>query len=185
MIRRWMTRRRHKREMAEKLESTALKLEADLQETVDKLKESVLEEVDQAKDQQTSSEDEELNKTVTALKVKMQQDKEDCKRLLNMASQVEEKEDESMYKSVFGLIIKDSIDSILKREIVHLTMQMSLFRNNVSRKMLSDDTLTDETPLNIMNVLKGFEEEWKVWKEQDKNDCQEDLSYQALRSLII
>ena len=48
MIRRWMTRRRHKREVAEKLESTALKLEADLQETVDKLKESVLEEVDQA-----------------------------------------------------------------------------------------------------------------------------------------
>ena len=50
MIRRWMTRRRRKRKMAEKLESTALKLEADLQETVDKLKETVLEEVDQAMD---------------------------------------------------------------------------------------------------------------------------------------
>ena len=60
MIRRWMTRRRRKREMAEKLESTALKLEADLQETVDKLKETVLEEeVDQTKEQQTSSSEDE------------------------------------------------------------------------------------------------------------------------------
>ena len=124
-------------------------------------------------------------KTVTALKVKMQQDKEDCKKLLRIATHVEEKEDESLYKSVFGLIIHDSMDSIMKREVVHLTMQMSLFRNNIARRMLSDETLTDETPLNIRNVPKGFEEAWKVWKEQDKNQCQEELSYQALKSLII
>ena len=92
MIRRWMTRRRRKREMAEKLESTALKLEADLQETVDKLKETVLEEEEEV-DQPTSSEEEKLTEAVTALKAKMQQDKEDCRKMLRMATEVKEKEE--------------------------------------------------------------------------------------------
>ena len=207
MIRRWMTRRRRKREMAEKLESTALKLEADLHETVNKLKETVLEAVDDEKlkemmleevekeeklketmleeEQQTKSSEEELSETLTDLKVKLQQDKEDCQQLLRMATEVKEKEGESLYKSVFGMIVQDSMDSIMKREVVRLTVQISLFRNNISRRLLTDETLTDETPLNIMNVPKGFEEAWKVWKEQDNKECQGELSYQALRSLII
>ena len=188
MIRRWMTRRRRKREMAEKLESTALKLEADLQETVDKLKKTVLEEEDdltEDEDETVDKTEDELSEVVAALKEKMQQDKEDCKQLLKMATEVKEKEDESLYKSIFGLNIHDSMDSIMKREVVRLTVQMSLFRNNIARRLLSDETLTDETPLNIANVPKGFEEAWKVWKEQDKNECQEELSYQALRTLII
>ena len=185
MIRRWMTRRRRKREMAEKLESTALKLEADLQETVDKLKETVLEEEDDQTKETSSSEADDLIKSVTALKLRMQQDKEDCKQLLGMVTEVKEKEDESLYKSVFGLVIHDCMDSIMKREVVHLTMQMSLFRNNIARRLMADESLTDETPLNILNLPKGFSEAWKVWKEQDKDESQEELSYQALRSLII
>ena len=171
MIRRWMTRRRRKREMAEKLESTALKLEADLQETVDKLKEK--------------EEEEELTEAVTVLRAKLQRDKEECKKMLRTATHVEEKEDESLYKSLFGMIVRDCIDTVMKREVLHLTMQMSSFRNSISRRMLTDETLTDETPLNILNVPKGFEEAWKVWKEQDKNECQEELSYQTLKSLLI
>lgn len=169
--------------MAEKLlEADALKLETELQDTVDKLKESVLEAVDQKKDDTT---EEELRRCVTALKMKMQQDKEDCKWLLDTAGNDEEKEDEYLYKSVFGLVVQDSVDSILKREVVNLTFQMSLFRNNISWKMLTDETLTDDTLLNVLNVPKGFEEAWRVWKEQDKNDDQEELSYQTLKSLVI
>ena len=152
-------------------EAEEVKLETELKNTVDQNGEE--------------DETERLRRHVIELKLKMVEDRDRCKQLLDSASEVEEKEDETLYKAFFGLIVKDSVNSILKREVVNLALQMSLFRNNISRKMLSDDTLTDETPLNIMNVPKGFEEAWKVWKEQDKNECQEELSYQALKSLII
>ena len=77
------------------------------------------------------------------------------------------------YQSLFGLIVKDSMDSILKREVVNLTMQMSLFGNNISRKMITDETIRDDTGIDIMKVPEGFEEAWRVWKEEDMKDDQE------------
>lgn len=68
------------------------------------------------------------------------------------------------------------MDSVLKRKVVNLALQMSLFKNNISRKMM-----TDETGLNMTNMPKRFEEAWKVWKEQDLDE----LSYQTLKSLVI
>ena len=98
---------------------------------------------------------------------------------------MEEKEGETLYKSLFRRIVKDSVDSILKGEVVNLIMQMSLFRNNISRRMITDESTTDATAVNMMEMPKGFEEAWRVWKEQDKNDDQEELSYQALKSFMI
>lgn len=159
--------------MAEKTLEVTLKLEKELQETVDKLEESVLEE-----DNNTT--EEELKGRVVEIKSKMQQDNEDCMKLLDMVGHVEQKEDESLCESIFTLVVKDSVDSILRKEMAHPSMQIALFRNNISQKMLTDDT-----PLNVLDVPKGFFEAWKVWKEQAQNENQEELSYQALRALVI
>lgn len=69
------------------------------------------------------------------------------------------------------------MDSVLKRKVVNLALQMSLFRNNISRNY----RITDETGLNMTNMPKRFEEAWKVWKEQDLDE----LSYQTFKSLVI
>ena len=163
--------------MAEKLpdvvlsEAEEVKLELELKNTVDQ----------NGKEDET----ERLRRRVIELKLKMVEDRDRCKQLLDSASEVEEKEDETLYKAFFGLIVKDSVNSILKREVVNLALQMSLFRNNISRRMITDESTTDATAVNMMEMPKGFEEAWRVWKEQDKNDDQEELSYQTLKSLVI
>ena len=166
-----------RKKMAEKLpdvvlsEAEEVKLELELKNTVDQ----------NGKEDET----ERFRRRVIELKLKMVEDRDRCKQLLDSASEVEEKEDETLYKAFFGLIVKDSVNSILKREVVNLALQMSLFRNNISRRMITDESTTDATAVNMMEMPKGFEEAWRVWKEQDKNDDQEELSYQTLKSLVI
>ena len=58
------------------------------------------------------------------------------------------------------MILKDGVDSILKREVVHLTAQMCRFRNNISRKLLTDEgtCITVDSPIDMVKVPEGFEE---------------------------
>ena len=83
------------------------------------------------------------------------------------------------------MIIKDSVDSILKREVIHLTTQMCRFTNNIGKKLLTDEEITDEIPIDKLKVPKGFEEAWKVLKEQEGNEDREELSYKALTVLVM
>ena len=56
------------------------------------------------------------------------------------------------------MILKDDVDSILKREVVRLTVQMCRFRNNISGKLLTDEGITDDSPIDMVKVPEGFEE---------------------------
>ena len=98
---------------------------------------------------------------------------------------MKKKEDDSLYESIFSLIVKDSVEFILRREVANLKLQLSLFWNNISWRILTDETLTNDMPLNVLDVPKGFFEAWRVWKEQAQNENQEELSYQALKALIL
>ena len=60
------------------------------------------------------------------------------------------------------MIIKDSVDAILKREVIHLTAQMCRFRNNIATKLPADEEITDDTPIDLLKVPEGFEDAWKV-----------------------
>ena len=51
-------------------------------------------------------------------------------------------------------------------------------------KLDTDEEITDETPIDMMNVPEGFEDAWRVWKEQ-VGDPNKELSYKALRSFIM
>ena len=115
----------------------------------------------------------------------MEEDKEDCLEALKVAGGVERTKGESLYKTLFDMIIKDSVDAILKREVIHLTVQMCRFRNKIAKKLPADEEITDDTPIDLLKVPEGFEDAWKVWKEQEENKDLEELSYKALRDHIM
>ena len=148
------------------------KLEADLKESFDQLKEVEEKAVD--KEQLPELGEEEL---VAVMERKMAEDKEDCLEALKVAGGVE--------RTKGGMIIKNSVDAILKREVIHLTAQMCRFRKNIAKKLPADEEITDDTPIDLLKVPEGFEDAWKVWKEQEGNKGREELSYKALRDYIM
>ena len=156
------------------------KLEADLKESVDRVKE--VEKKADDKEPLPELREEEL---VAVMERKMTKDKEDCLEALKVAGGVEKKQGESLYKTLLGMIIKGSVDAILKREVIHLTAQMCRFRNNIATKLPADEEITDDSPLDLLKVPDGFENAWKVWKEQEGNKDREELSYKALRDHIM
>ena len=162
------------------------KLEADLKESIDQLKETVIGELEEKKaddkEQLPRLGEEEL---LAVLESKIVEDKEDCLEALKLAGGVEKTKVESLYKTLFGMIIKGSVDAILKKEVIHLTAEMCQFRNNIAKKLPADEEITDDTPLDLLKVPQGFEDAWKVWKKQKGNKDREELSYKALRNLIM
>lgn len=50
------------------------------------------------------------------------------------------------------------MDSILRREVVIITLQMSLFRNNISQRLMLDESTSDDTGLDMSNMQIGFKE---------------------------
>ena len=119
----------------------------------------------------------ELKYAVDELKAKMNDDKKRCKHMLNQASEVEA-EGESSYKTLFGMVVKDCVDTILKKEVMYLTVEMSRFRRNFSRRLVQDESLTFKSPLNLSRLPEGFQEAWKTWIQDDR-DTREELSYKA------
>ena len=86
-------------------------------ESIDQLKETVLEEVEmKANDKEPLQElgEEEL---VAVMECEMAEDSEDCLEALNLAGGVEKTKGKSLYKTLFGMTIKDSVDAILKKEV--------------------------------------------------------------------
>ena len=63
-----------------------------------------------------------------------------------------------------------------------ITLQMSLFRNNISQRLMLDESTTDDTGLNMSNMQMGFK---KGCVEQEKSFDQQELSYQAPKLLVI
>ena len=124
----------------------------------------------------------ETESAIAEMKTKSDANRKEMKRRLDEVKQVKEIAGESLYNSLFGMLVQDCVDSIVKKEVIYLTVEMSRFRNNISEKMLADKSRMD-TPMNIARLAKGFEEAWKIWRAGDTEegrDARGEKSYQAL-----
>ena len=115
---------------------------------------------------------------IVALKAKANADREEVRERLNHAKEVKTEDDEGLYNGLFGMLVQDSVDSILKKEVVRLTVEMCRFRRNISEKMLADRS-RDNAPMNIARLPEGFNEAWRLWRLGEEG-TREEASYQAL-----
>ena len=162
---RWMRRRRRRRNMAENLPDVVVT------EQLDDLPQSY-------EDTQTS----EAESIIAEMKSKADADRKEIKERLDQAKQVKEKAGDGLYNSLFGMLVQDCVDSIVKKEVVNITMEVCRFRNNISEKMLADESRMD-APMNIAGLHEGFAEAWKIWRAGDTEEARDargEKSYQAL-----
>ena len=116
---------------------------------------------------------------IDATRAKANTDREEMRERLNQAKEVKSEDGEGLY-SLFGLLIQDCVDSILKKEVVRLTVEMCRFRRNISEKMVTDKS-RDNAPMNIARLPEGFNEAWRLWRLGDTEEGnREEASYQAL-----
>ena len=123
-----------------------------------------------------------MESIIDEMKSKVDADKKEIRENLDQAKQVKENAGESLYNSLFGMLVKDCVDSILKKEVVYFTVEMCRFRNNISEKMIADKSRAD-APLNIARLSEGFDEAWKIWRAGDTEEARDargEKSYQAL-----
>ena len=130
----------------------------------------------------SESQEAEAMTIIDEMKAKANADREEMKERLNQAKEVQSVDGEGLYNSLFGLLIQDCVDSILKKEVVKLTVEMCRFRRNISEKMQADNS-RDNTPMNIAGLPEGFNEAWRLWRLGDAQEggaTREEASYQAL-----
>ena len=99
---------------------------------------------------------------------------------------MKEDEGESLYRGLFGMLVKDCVQSILKKEVVYLTAEMCRFRNNIAQKMVEDESRAD-APMNLARLYEGFAEAWRIWRAGDTEDARDargDASYQVLVTVL-
>ena len=157
---RWM---RRKRKMAEKLPDVVV---------TEQMDEAAPPSYDEAQRSEAES-------IIAEMRSKADADRKEMKERLNEAKEVREKGGESLYNSLFGMLVQDCVDSILKKEIVKLTVEMCRFRNNISEKMLADESCANE-PMNIAGMPEEFAEAWRIWRTSDTEEARGDESYQTL-----
>ena len=142
----------------------------------------VTEQMDDVPPSYDESQKSEAESIIAEMKSKAEADRKEMRERLNQAKEVKEKADESLYSSLFGMLIQDCVDSILKKEVVKLTMEMCRFRNNISEEMMNDEGRAD-APMNIAGLHEGFAEAWRIWRAGDTEegrDVRGEESYQAL-----
>ena len=152
-------RRRRKRKMAEKVDDVAM----------------TTNEVPPSYDESQGAE---ANSIIDEMRAKANTDREEMRERLNQAKEVQSVDGEGLYNSLFGLLIQDCVDSILKKEVVKLTVEMCRFRRNISEKMQADRSRID-APMNIAGLPEGFNEAWRLWR-LDEEGNREEASYRAL-----
>ena len=118
---------------------------------------------------------------IDEMKAKADADKKEMRERLNQAKEVKTVDGEGLYNSLFGLLIQDCVDSILKKEVVNLTVEMCRFRKNISEKMLADKS-RNNAPMNIARLPEGFNEAWRLWRlgDTEEGEAVREASYQAL-----
>ena len=124
----------------------------------------------------------ETESIIVEMKTKSDVHKKEMKRMLDEAKQVKEKAGDGLYESLFGMLVQDCVDSIVKKEVVNITMEVCRFRNNISKKMLADESRMD-APMNIAGLPEGFDKAWKIWRAGDTEEARDargEESYQAL-----
>ena len=121
---------------------------------------------------------------IDEMKAKADSDREEMRERLNQAKEVKTESGEGLYNSLFGLLIQDCVDSILKKEVIGLTVEMCRFRRNISEKMQADNS-RDNAPMNIARLPEGFNEAWRLWRLGDTEEgSREEASYQALLTAL-
>ena len=125
----------------------------------------------------------EANGLIAELKSKADGVKKEVRERLDQAKQVREEDGESLYNSLFGMLVQDCVDSILKKEVVHLTTEMCLIRRNISEKLSADESRVDQ-PMNITRLPEGFGEAWRLWRAggdtEEGRVTRGEASYEAL-----
>ena len=119
---------------------------------------------------------------IDEMKSKANADRKEIRKRLDQAKEVKAANGEGLYNSMFGMLVQDCVDSILKKEVVNLTVEMCRFRKNIFEKMLADESRA-EAPMNIARLPEGFNEAWRLWRLDDTEEgraVREEASYQAL-----
>ena len=107
------------------------------------------------------SQEAEARIVIDEMKSKANADRKAVRDLLNQAKEVKAENGEGLYNSLFGMLVQDCVDSILKKEVVNLTVEMCRFRKNISEKMLADESRAD-APMNIARLPEWFNEAWRL-----------------------
>ena len=139
--------------------------------------------VDEETQTDESSRDAEIKRLLLELKLKRVKDRQVVNENLKRVREVKEDEDESVYESLFGLVVQDCVDAILKKELMGLTFEMNRFRNNIAKGIGADPALMGKR-LNMMGLPGAFEESWKVWRQSDLED-KEKKSFQTFLSKLL
>ena len=95
------------------------------------------------------------------MKSKVNADRKEVRERLDQAKEVKAENGEGLYNSLFGMLVQDCVDSILKKEVVNLTVEMCRFKKNISERMLADESHA-EAPMNIARLPEGFNEAWRL-----------------------
>ena len=130
----------------------------------------------------SESQEAETRSIIDEMKSKADADRKEMRERLNQAKEVKTEDGEGLYNSLFGMLVQDCVDSILKKEVVKLTVEMCRFRKNISEKMLADEARADAS-MNIARLPEGFNEAWRLWRLGDTEEgraIREEASYQAL-----
>ena len=144
--------------------------------------EAVTEQVNDVPPSYEDSQEAETRVIIDQIRSKANADREEIKERLNQAKEVKTESGDGLYNSLFGMLVQDCVDSILKKEVVNLTVEMCRFRKNISEKMLADESRIN-APMNIARLPKGFNEAWRLWRLGDTEEGRagrEEASYQAL-----
>jgi len=73
--------------------------------------------------------------------------------------------------------VSTSTDNLLKKEMTKLADEVIKFRQAMSKRMLSDESLEDKDPVCLERLPDSFEAGWKEWKSGWGDRV--DLAYQA------
>jgi len=73
--------------------------------------------------------------------------------------------------------VSDNTDYILKKEMTKLADDVIRFRQAMSTRMISDESLSDKDPVCLERLPASFEAGWKEWRSGWEN--REELAYQA------
>lgn len=128
---------------------------------------------------------EEMRKLMDEFKLKRKNDKDECKQWLEQASRVKSSEGETLYQDLFGLIVHECVDTILKREVQYITVEMCCFRRNLSEKIAQDEALMD-MPMDLNRLPDAFDEAWRVWRECNDENCEsrKESAYQVFVKMV-
>ena len=81
------------------------------------------------------------------------------------------------------MIVKDCVDSILKRVVMNLTFEMNQLRNCMVQGIAEDQSL-EEKPLNLLSLPEGFEGAWRIWRQSDPVDRKKKLFQMFLSKIL-